>query len=184
LGVGPDSLAVWGAWASFAGVALSVLGFGATLVTVVRARSAAEAARATADQTLTRVRSIDVIYGVTDIMSQLEHILELQRAGQLEGLRERYARVRRQMIALRTADRFASDEDLLTVNEAITFCAKGEKMIGRRLSRIDGVQPDDAALHELGEALSDTIDEMYKIGASLKNDAESGILESRGSPDA
>jgi len=180
----PDHLAQWGSWASLVGVGLSLLGFGATLRTVYRTRRAAEAASETARRTLSRLRSIDVIYGVADIMGQLEHILELQRAGQYGTLQDRYARVRRQMIALRTSDRLPSEEALHVINQAIAFCADGERAIGRRLVGIDVPDAEDTGIHDLGERLSDIVDEMYRVGAALKSDAERDVLDDRDRSDA
>jgi hypothetical protein len=87
--------------ASLAGVAISIVGFGATLWNVRRSKSAAERAEAAANEARRAMRTYQTVADFSAGIAIMEEIKRLHREGRIDPLLDRYAALRKALIGVR-----------------------------------------------------------------------------------
>jgi len=159
-----DWAAQWGDIASVAGFLLSVVGFTITIVGVWRASSAAEQARQAAVAARESLAHYDAIADLSSVMTSMEEIKRHQRQGAWLILPDRYAELRRRLVAVRESHAQLSEAQRQALREAIITFAGSERVVEQWLA--DGITPPSAAA--LNDRVSRHIDEVYTVLLSLQ----------------
>ena len=156
----------WGDAASVAGLALTVLGFAATLWQVSRSRRAAVAARDAAHATRGKLAKVDAIAEFSSAIQTLDEIKRLHRESAWATLPYRYSALKRVLIAAKTADPGLTDRQRARIQSAIQHLANIEHEVELRLA--GGVEAFDVP--KVNRVLSRQIENLSEILTQVQNE--------------
>jgi hypothetical protein len=149
--------------ASIAGVLISVIGFGFTVVGVFQSRNAAERAETAARAARDTIRLFDMVVDFTEAISNLEDIKRAHRSGQWAMLPDRYAAIRKLLITLRTSNPSLTEDQNVVIQEALANLRLHETHIEKGLAA--GASPNAV---KLNAAVSRDIDQLVQLLTELK----------------
>jgi Co/Zn/Cd efflux system component len=149
-----------GTWADVAGL----VGFVVTIIAALAAKSAAEAAKSAAENMREKIRLFDTVVDTQAVISALEDVKKLHRLRDWNALPEKYASIRRQLIMLREGGASLNDEQLKTIQNAVTNLSEMERQLDRSLARNAQPQGSD----KLNPLISDDSDALVALLQSLK----------------
>ena len=159
----------WGDLASIAGLVLSIVGFGVTILGVWRAKSAAEQARQAAVAARESIAHYDAIADLSAAIAIMDEIKRLQREHVWSLLPDRYSELRRRLVAIRESHAQLSRLERQTIRLAIGAFAECAAEVELRLE--DGSMTLSAAT--LNGRLSYHLDEVYAVLLSLQRSLRS-----------
>jgi hypothetical protein len=158
-----DWAAQWGDIASVAGFLLSVVGFAITIFGVWRAKSAAEQAQQAAVAARESIAHYDAITDLSSVMALMEEIKRHQRQGAWQILPDKYAEVKRRLVAVRESHAQLSQAQRQTLREAITTFSESERLVERWMEERT-IPPSPATLNH---RVSRHIDDVHAVLLSL-----------------
>lgn len=138
----------WGNAASVIGLLLSVIGFAATLVTVYKAKNAAQQAKEAAKEVMTRVLTFDTIAAFTEAISALQEIMRLHRMKAWHFLPDRYSTVRGLLISVRTSHKGLDEHGVAILTSAVTEISAMHGKVEKALAKNSGF-PDPARFNSI-----------------------------------
>jgi hypothetical protein len=104
-GVGPILKAIhdgnWGDGASVVGVMISIIGFAVTIIGLARAKSAAAQTAVAVADVRQKLSLQNVLADLTALMSDVEEIKLLHRAGAWGAMPARYAAIRKRLLSVK-----------------------------------------------------------------------------------
>jgi hypothetical protein len=154
-------------WADVSGFVIAIVGFGATLLTVLKTKDAATKAQRAAQEARNSIRLFDTIVDFSSAIAILE---EIKRAHRLNGisdtLPDRYAAIRKQLIVLRSSSVALTDEQQTAVQEAIVNLRDMEKRVEKALSGTELI-----SMVRFNSGISKNIDRLVEVLTQLKLDA-------------
>jgi hypothetical protein len=133
--------------ASIAGVAISVIGFVATIVNVRRSKSAAERAESAAREARSTIRTFEALSEFSAAIAIMEEIKRLHRVGHVDILPDRYSALRKVLIGVRRLIPSINNDLDTKLRSAITALATMENYVEGRIS--DKVPPDIPRLNSI-----------------------------------
>jgi hypothetical protein len=148
---------------------LGVVGVLLTFIKVLKSTRAAEAAKLAAEAARSSVQYVTVLADFATGIAILEEIKRFHRSQVLEPLPDRYAALRKLLIAVRT-DRIGAQKPSLsepqrtTIQGAISNLAKAEEAVERALA--SKTKPDFVRLNK---GLSKDLDSLHEILVHLKS---------------
>jgi len=154
----------WGNTASILGLALTILGFAVTIFGVWRSKNAAEQARQAATATREGIAHYDAIADLSSATAIMDEIKRLQRHGAWTVLPDRYAELRRRLVALKSSGARLSDQQQQTVQGAIEIFAVLERRVDRAAAA-NSAPPNPAKLNDI---VSGQIDNVHAVLLSLQ----------------
>jgi hypothetical protein len=158
--------------ASLAGVAISIVGFIATVWNVRRSKSAAERAEAAANEARRMIRDYETVSEFSAAIAIMEEVKRLHRAaGHVDVLLDRYAALRKVLIEVRKLSPSIDEQMDTKIQSAITTLATMEDLVER--SRSDGSSPNFVRLNRL---LSRDIDDLQAVLVDMKVATEREVL--------
>lgn len=146
----------WGDVASVAGLAISLVGFAITIVSVLRSKSAAESAAQAANAARNSLLFVSSIAQLASALAVMDEIKRLQRESAWRVIPDRYAALRAKLIAIRSEAEHISDEHNLALQDAIGQLADLEQKVERALSR-NATPPNPAKFNEIVSSLLDKL---------------------------
>jgi hypothetical protein len=144
--------------ASLAGVAISVVGFVVTVWNVRRSKSAAERAETAANEARRMIRGYETISDFSAAIAIMEEVKRLRRTGQVDMLLDRYAALRKVLIAVRKLAPSIDESMGAKIQNSIVTLADMEDLV--ELSKSEGSLPDFVRLNRL---LSRDIDDLHGV---------------------
>jgi hypothetical protein len=105
---------------SVAGIFISIFGFLFTVIGVVRSKNAADRAETAAKETRDSIRLLDTVVDFSAAITALEEIKRMHREEQWAFLPDRYAHVRKLLASLRGTRVTLSNDQKITVQQAIS----------------------------------------------------------------
>jgi hypothetical protein len=157
-----------GDWASVAGVLISIIGFAVTLVSVFKARTAASRAEAAAKSTRDAIRLFDAIVDFSSAITILEQIKRAHRQQEWVLLPDRYAELRKILIAARTKNESLTAEHKTAIQDTITSLRTMESLVERNMQN-----PGTLKVTKFNGVVSKHIDTLVAVLAELRA-ADSG----------
>ena len=161
-------LLMWGDfyddWLSVAGLVLTVGGFIATLINVVRAKRAATRAQEAVDEVRNDIRYIEMVADVSRTVTAMEEITRLQREGAWSILPERYATLRKSLIEIRSANKNLPDEHKASLQNSIQLL----KGVQRTVEEAVAANKEPKNVVRLNEVVFDQIDDLHGILTEVK----------------
>lgn len=155
--------------ASVAGLAISVVGFMATLIGVFRSKNAAERAERAAREARDSIRRFDTVLDFADTIAILDGIKLAHREGRWDGMPERYATTRKALIRMRAASGELSPEQVGVIQTALSNLQRLETVVEATLPTGN---PLDAPA--INSTLSGDIDRLYQVLVELKRSQTGG----------
>lgn len=144
--------------ASIAGVAISLVGFLVTVLSVQRSKAAAFRAEAAANEARRMIRTFETVSDFSAAIALMEEIKRLHRAGQMEIVLDRYASLRKVLIGVRRLAPMLDDDGDSKIQNAVTTLATIEDLVER--TKAQGAAPDFVRINRL---LSRDIDELHAV---------------------
>ncbi len=154
--------------ATLVGLAITLIGFIVTIITVWKSKSAAERAEAAANEARSSLLRVDAIAGISGIVIGLEDIKRLHRSGSWDGMPERYGAQRRMLIAVRTGNLSLTDPQKAILQSAIQQLSMMEKQIEEHLASPESA-PGAAKLNGI---ISKQADNLTQLLTELKISGE------------
>jgi hypothetical protein len=154
--------------ASVAGLAISLIGFAATLWNVARSRSAAERAEKAARNARARFRLFDSIAALAEALNRMQDIKRLHREGAWEQALFRYEAVRSLLTNVRTSISDLSTADERAMQRAVADLTSFEEEVENAIRR--ETAPDGP--EKFNPKLSRHIERVEGILASMKQRME------------
>lgn len=151
-----------GDFASIAGVIISVIGFVLTVYNVVRSREAAELAQRAAQSTRDSIETFETVIDLSSVIGMLEETKRAHRNHQWAALPDRYAILRKTLIAVRQSHKL-SDRQAAVLQGAIANLRDMEQAVERLLPDV----PKDT-YPKFNALLSENIDELTGVLAEIK----------------
>ena len=155
--------------ASVAGVAISVIGFLVTIIGVFKSQGAAERAEQAAKETRESIRLLDSVVDFSSAISTLEEIKRMHRQGNWALLPDRYATIRKLLIALRNSGEALTDAQGAVIQSALVNLRSIEAQVERSLRNADTLKP--ARFNAL---ISDDVDNLVAVLTQLKSSKVGG----------
>ena len=140
--------ACWGDLASIVGTGLSLIGFMLTIAAVWRSKRAAEGAQRAAEATRTSFAQYDAVADLSAATALMDEIRRLQRLRAWPILPDRYAELRRKLVALKGSAAKLTDEQRQTFQGTVETFADLERRIERAIST-SAMPPNPAKLNEI-----------------------------------
>ena len=152
-----------GTWADVIGFVIAITGFGATFWNVSRSKNAAIKAEEAAQAARDSIRRFDAIVDFSTAIAVLEDIKRAHREkGLTEGLPERYAAIRKQLIVLRASSNDLPDDHRDAVQDAIANLSTMEAQIDKALAN-----KAELPVARLNIVLSRNIDKLVDVLSCL-----------------
>lgn len=151
--------AVWGDLASVIGAGLTLIGFLLTIIGVWRSKSAAEGAQRAAEAARASLAQYDAVADLSAATGFMDEIKRLQRLQAWPVLPDRYAELRRKLVALKSSAAQLTDAQRQVFQGAVEEFADLEQRIERWLST--GKTPPNPA--KLNDIVSSQIDQVQAV---------------------
>lgn len=151
--------ASWGNLASVIGMGLTLIGFILTIAGVWRSKSAAEGAQRAAETTRASLAQYDAVADLTAATGLMDEIKRLQRLRAWSVLPDRYAELRRKLVALKSSAAQLTDAQRQVFQGTIEKFADLERRIERSVAT--GTTPPNPA--KLNDIVSSQIDEVQAV---------------------
>ena len=148
----------WGDLASVIGAALTFIGFLLTIAGVWRSKSAAEGAQRAAEATRASLAQYDAVADLAAATGLMDEIKRLQRLQAWPVLPDRYAELRRRLVAVKSSDARLTDRQRQVFQATVEKFADLERRIERWLAK--GTTPNPAKLNDI---VSSQIDEVQAV---------------------
>jgi hypothetical protein len=98
---------------------VTVLGFIVTIWTLLRTKTAADAARTAAEQTKLQLSRVDTLAECSSALAIMDEIKRLHRAGAWEVVPDRYAALRRLLASIQTLNPDLTEEQRTALSASI-----------------------------------------------------------------
>jgi|SRR4051812_38574934 hypothetical protein len=151
------------------GVLVSIIGFGVTLTGVLKSKRAAQRAEEASRQTRDSIRLLDAVVDFSSAIAILEEIKRAHRQQQWSVLPDRYAAIRKLLIALRATNSDLSDVQKAAIQTALANLTYVERAVERGL-----VNPASLKPTRFNAAISTDIDNLQAILVELKTTKSGG----------
>jgi hypothetical protein len=151
------------------GVLATVIGFCVTIMGVLRSKTAAEQARQAAIEAKEGITRYDAIADLSAAMAIMEEIKRLQRHGVWGVLPDRYAGLRRHLVAIKSSHAQMSESQHQILQGTIGTFADLERRIEQ--ASASGTPPPDPA--KLNDVVAGQIDELHLVLLSLQRELRS-----------
>lgn len=149
----------WGDLASIIGTALTLIGFILTIAGVWRSKSAADGARRAAETTRASLAQYDAVADLSAATALMDEIKRLQRLGAWPVLPDRYAELRRRLVALKSSSAQLTDPQRQVFQGTVEKFKDLERRVERSVAT--GAAPRNPA--KLNEIVSSQIDEVHAV---------------------
>lgn len=146
-------------------IAISLVGFTATIFNVAKSRTAAQRAEEAAVEAKNRIMFYDTLSNVADAVSAMEEIKRHQREENWKLLLERYSYVRKLLIGIRVTHPRLTDDQQSALQGAIKYLYDAEISIEQALRKDD--IPDNAS--RITALMSKHLDNVRQVLAELKS---------------
>ena len=156
--------------ASLLGLLVALVGFAATVWAAWRAKTAAEAAAEAANRTRDQLLSFQTTTDLSSVISKMEALKALHRAGNFPGLADRYSALAGDLMSIRSRNPSLSAKERAILQEVVLLFRGMEHEID--LSSQDGVDRFDVA--RLNRAISRAFDELTALLHDLERRAHGG----------
>lgn len=153
------SLSDYGSIASIAGALIGVVGFSLTLMNVARTRSAAARAENSAQQVLRRVQLYDLLSDITQAISLVEELKRIHRLQDWKVTLERYAELKKVLIAIRDTSVDLTEEQQSQLQGAITNLSDIEDQVERALEKGTSVKQ----VHRINGIMTKQAENLYEL---------------------
>lgn len=117
------------------GILLSFVGFWIALVQIRKTKSAAQAAKDSAEQARIYVRRRNILVDFSTVMTAMQEITQHQRAGQWEILPYRYSMIRDKLMAVKVGTSTLTDEQQTIIQAAIQQFSDLETEVDKYLEK-------------------------------------------------
>lgn len=154
----------WSDVINLAGLALTLIGFAITIFGVWRSKGAAEQARDAAMAARETIAHYDVVADLSSAMAIMDEIKRHQRHGAWTVLPDRYATLRRRLVAIKGSQADLSDTQRQTLQGSIETFADLERRVERAVS-VGHAPPNPPKFNEI---VSAQIDEVHAVLLSLR----------------
>ncbi len=151
----------WANTSSVLGLIVSIVGFGITLRTLFKTKSAAEAASIEAARIKEELRKNHTITDFSAAVTICEEIKRLQRLEAWNSLPDRYSELRKKLIVLKAIGFELSDDHKSAIQNAITTSSKIEHDLEKIIS--GNTKPDNVKFNRLISLHVDTISEILAV---------------------
>lgn len=147
------------------GIVISIVGFVVTITGVIKSTSAAERAEVAAKSASESIRLFDTVVDFTAAISILEEIKRAHRSEQWMLLPDRYSAIRKLLISLRAANNDMSDNQILSLQSALTNLVSIERTVEKALKKKDISVLNPTRFNQI---ISDDIDKLFTALSELK----------------
>lgn len=154
--------------ASILGVLVALIGFGITAWAAVRAKSAAESAKAAADQIKEKFNKFDAIASISEAIAIIEESKRHLRANIFFIVPDRCGASRRLLIAVRRGTEF-SEVQLAVIQAAVSALADIERRIESTIQKRAAIN-----VSRMNKMLTREADNLTQLLADLKVDSNGG----------
>ncbi|MCK2165158.1 hypothetical protein [Thalassospira xiamenensis] len=152
--------------ASLAGVLISVIGFGATLINLAKTSSAAKRAELAATKTQKSIRLFDTVADASKAVSMLEEAKRLNRAKEWKVLLDRLSDIKKILVAINIENSLLNDLQTRKIQSSVTQLATMEHVLEKAIS--ESVDPDDPL--QIARTISKQIEKVYAVLIELKQE--------------
>lgn len=158
--------------AGIVGLAITIVGFIATLYNVSKSKKAATAAKEAAESTRDSFKRFETVVDFSSAISRLEEIKRLHREGAWGVLPDRYAELRKILIVARTMAVGLSENQKTIMQTAIQNLTGMEQRVERSLKAgtIGNLVPD-----KFNSLLSRDTDGLIRLLAEIKIEQAGGV---------
>jgi hypothetical protein len=155
----------WGDVCSALGVVIAIGGFAATLRQIRKSKSAAEAARESAERTRQRIEQNLAIEDISMAMQVMEEVKRLQRDGTWKTAVERYSTLVRLLAKVKGEYPNLSNRAKDRLGETIARMSTNESNIEKRLAKRQEATLDVARLNKI---VSDSLVDLGEVDLETK----------------
>ena len=160
--------ACWGNLASVVGTGLTLIGFILTVAAVWRSKRAAEGAQRAAEATRASLAQYDAAADLVAATGIMDEIKRLQRLGAWSVLPDRYAELRRKLVALKSSAAQLTDTQRQIFQSAVATFADLERTVERSIQT--GKRPPNPA--KFNDIVSSQIDALQAVLLAVQRDLE------------
>lgn len=157
-------MATAGDVASIVGVGVSVVGFIGTIWAALRSRSAAVQAKEASEKTREDIHRSHAIADLSAAVSAMEEVKRLHRSGAWEILPDRYAELRKRLVAIKTENPDLAPGQKAALQGAIQRFAGMETKVEEALAK--GERPDD--FPRLNRVVGQEVDSVQQVLAQIQ----------------
>ena len=151
-----------GDYSSIIGLLITLIGFGFTITQLLKTKRASEAATSAVNAVRHDLKKIDTITDLSSVVAEMEEIKRLHRERNNELLPEKYAKLRKYLIAIKSSNPTLIEEDLIILQGAITQLSASEKTIDKALFTKEEKEIN-LNTPRLNGLLSNHIDKLYEV---------------------
>lgn len=149
---------------SLAGVLISIFGFFATFVGVLKSKNAARRAEDAANSAKESIRLFDLVVDFSAAIAILEEIKRAHRQGDVFSLPDRYAAIKKLLLTIIATKIEISDEQRNVVHEAAKYITRMERQIEKKISANEKID-----LIKFNGKVTENLDNLIKILAEIRS---------------
>lgn len=159
--------------AEFTGIAgflITLVGFGVTVLNVIRAREASEQARDAAERAREEVRRSQTTIALSQVVVRMEELKRFHREGMWQALPDRYSQLRRDLVSIRHRSPYLTASQATRLQEGIMLLAKLEERLDRQPAKTtpDGVARTNRLVSEQMANLLQLLHELEDHGNAAR----------------
>lgn len=154
--------------ASVYGLILTLIGLAWAIFNTMRSKAAAVRAEEAATKARDSIQYFETIAELSSVVQGLEEIRRLHREGAWTVLPDRYALVRKNLVAIRTIGPNLSEDKQVRIQDTVAHLSTMQSTVELALS--NGEELESVSSAKWNEMLSQQIDDLFQMLVELKSD--------------